>query len=78
VDDVYNYLPELSREERSALLERAVLSTFEARGGPCGVEAQLSFDLAVDLHFTVSELMLRHSIAAQLRQIADEAELGGA
>lgn len=76
--DVYNCLPELTQAEKLALLERAVLVTFEQRGAPSGYESQLSFDLSVDLQFTVSALLLRHSIAAQARQAEDEAALAGA
>ncbi len=75
MSDVYNELPELTRAEKQALLDRAVELTLAARGGPLTHDEQQRFDASVDLQFTMSSFMLVQGLAAQTRQREDEAAL---
>lgn len=68
----YNSLPELSRAEKVALLERAVEKTFDALGAPRNFEQQLAFDLKVDLMFAMSSCLLQQALRAQWCRLEDE------
>lgn len=56
-------LPELSREERTFLLERAVTEAFASRGDPKTYDDQASFDVLVSLKLATSEAFAREGMS---------------
>lgn len=75
MSDIYNYLPELTRAEKRAVLDRAVHATLAVYGIPSDHEAQQAFDVSVDLQFAMGCFLLQQAFAAQSRRLADEAAL---
>lgn len=69
-------LPDLMRDERIALLERAVDEVVAQHGLPADLDALLLLELRVDLLFAAKEALLRQSLMAQARQLEEESILG--
>lgn len=67
-------LPSLDREERTRLLEVAVLETWKAAGDPVGRQAQETFDVRVHLRFAMLELFERENRCWAERHGAECAE----
>ncbi len=64
-----NPLPELTRDERRALLDRAVEEVFASQGAPSSFEDQIQFDLSVNLRFCITEMLERECRAAEVRYV---------
>ena len=71
-------LPDLTRDERRALLDRAVELTVFERGAPADWQDWRVFDMRVDLLFAMSEWALRQCLLDQAEQLEDQAILDGA
>ncbi len=78
MSDVYNELPELTRAEKQAILERAVRSALAVYGPPRDFEAQQALDLSVDLQYAMGCFLLQQAFAAQARRLEDQAALNEA